>query len=264
MAHVLLLTSPAEAEALAFLLEDEGHEPLFLPVSAAPASPGLRAAAEHLHRFNWVIVIDRPALSSLLEAVHQAGSRSSVPRVQWLVVDAGAARSVERLGGVARIPAELKWTAAVSGLITADDEVLVVGALEGPSAEPAEVMLESLDALGAKVTRVVQAPPAAPDVSALPAVPVVVVHSPAAADAFATLTLGVRHAPSESCCGTPHHQHAPAWSRGASARVVATSAATAEALQSAGVPVYAVAPSPAADVVADAALAALKEESSPP
>ncbi len=260
MAQVLLLTPPEQARDLAFLLEEEGHEPCFLPVLArADELPkGLRAVAEQLQRLTWIIAIGRTPVRAFLEAVNGAGTRERLRKVQWLASDAATARVVERQGGLVRVPGDGKWTSAISGLLTADDEVLVLheGALP-------EILCESLDAAGVHFSLVEIAAPApsleAPGGEAR----VVIVHSAAAGEAWAELTRGAspNAAPSESCCG-PGEQHAtvapgPVFAVPGSLRVVATTPAAAQALEALGVEVYATARAASADAVVDAALEAL-------
>lgn len=261
MARVLLLSQPLEAEALSFLLEDEGHEPAFLPVLPSLETPhaGLRAAAEQLGRFTWAIVTDRPALRLLLESAQHARTRLTVARTQWLVADAASALAVERQGGVARVPADLKWTHALSGLLSSDDEVLVLSVGAAP-----EAVLEALDSVGARATVLELSAVETVATRPLPSpVDLVVVHSPAEADEFVWLTRGETHAVSDACCSTPHHIDAPRWVEGARARLVASTAATADVLRAAGLEVFAVAQSTAADGVADVALRALAGSDNP-
>lgn len=260
MARVLLLTPPEQAADLAFLLEEEGHEPCFWPVlgGSTELGPGLRAAAEHLHRFTWVIALGRAPLRAFLEAVNRAGSRRALARVQWLASDAPTARAIERQGGTVRVPGDGKWTSAVSGLLTSDDDVLVLH-----SGEPPEILLESLDAKNVGHTLVaVERPQGGP---AIPeeAHRVVIVHSAAAGEAFVELTSGLAltTANAPQCCG-PEHQHVQPVARSVlteGLRIVATTPAAAEALQSLGVEVYATASGAAADAVVDAAIKALSE-----
>ncbi len=260
MAQVLLLTPPDQARDLAFLLEEEGHEPCFLPVvPVAPELPlGLRAVAEQLQRLTWIIAIGRAPVRAFLEAVNGAGTRNRLRKVQWLASDAATARVIERQGGVVRVPGDGKWTSALSGLLTADDEVLVLHEGEVP-----EILVESLDAAGLHFS-LVEILTRAPAVDAALAneARVVIVHSAAAGEAWAELTRGapVQHPPSESCCG-PNEQHAPlagpVLAVPLGLRVVASSPAAAEALQSLGVEVYATARGTSADAVVDAALEAL-------
>lgn len=272
MARVLLLTPPEQAADLAFLLEEEGHEPCFWPVLGAPGELplGLHAVAEQIHRLTWVVAIGRTPLRAFLEAVNRAGTRRSLPRLQWLAADAPTARAIERQGGTVRVPGDGKWTSAVSGLLTSDDEVLVLHEGEAP-----EILLDSLDAAGVGFTQVgvpgagmdfrsVGARPATPlGLNGIPEAHVVIVHSAAAGEAFVELTQGLPVAPSTStqCCGPEVHEPAaPRAVLAAGLRVIATTPAAAAALEALGVEVYATASGAAADAVVDAALKALSAE----
>ncbi|MDP1821812.1 MAG: uroporphyrinogen-III synthase [Archangium sp.] len=261
MARVLLLTPPEQAADLVFLLEEEGHEPCFWPVLGAPGELplGLRAVAEHIHRLTWVIAIGRAPLRAFLEAVNRAGTRRALQKLQWLAADASTARAIERQGGTVRVPGDGKWTSAVSGLLTGDDEVLVLHEGEAP-----EILLDSLDAAGVGFTQVC-VPPVLPERSrgATEAHQVVIVHSAAAGEAFVELTQGLPATPSATaqCCGPEVHQPvAPRVTLASGLRVVATTPAAAAALESLGVEVYATASAAAADAVVDATLKALCTE----
>lgn len=261
MAQVLLLTPPEQAADVAFLLEEEGHEPCFWPVLGAPVElpAGLRAAAEHVHRLTWVIAIGRPPMRAFLEALNGAGTRGALKKLQWLASDAATARAIERQGGVVRVPGDGKWTSAISGLLTTDDEVLVVHQGDAP-----EILFEALDAAGIGFSQVVvPAEPPSQAAVALDAQRVVIVHSAAAGEAFLELTQGTPPAADAGpqCCGpTPHvHAEAPAPLVVPGLRLVATTAVAAEALRALGVEVYATAAGPSADAVVDAALRALSE-----
>lgn len=260
MARVLLLTPPEQAADLAFLLEEEGHEPCFWPVLGAPGELplGLRAVAEQLHRVTWVVAIGRGPLRAFLESVNRAGTRRALDKVQWLAADAPTARAIARQGGTVRVPGDGKWTSAVSGLLTSDDEVLVLHEGEAP-----EILLDSLDAAGVGFTQVAVPPSAGSGLLSTDAHRVVIVHSAAAGEAFVELTQGLPvSAPhAAQCCGPVVaevvHGSRSVLSEGL--RVVATTAAAAAALESLGVEVYATAAAAAADAVVDAALKALSE-----
>lgn len=260
MARVLLLTPPEQAADLAFLLEEEGHEPCFWPVLGAPGELplGLQAVAEQLHRVTWVVAIGRGPLRAFLEAVNRAGTRRALDKVQWLAADAPTARAIARQGGTVRVPGDGKWTSAVSGLLTSDDEVLVLHEGEAP-----EILLDSLDAAGVGFTQVAVPPPVSSGLLPTSAHRVVIVHSAAAGEAFVELTQGlpVPSSHEAQCCG-PVVPEAVAGCRSVltqGLRVVATTAAAAAALESLGVEVYATASAAAADAVVDAALKALSE-----
>ncbi|MFT3707698.1 MAG: hypothetical protein QM817_08525 [Archangium sp.] len=256
MARVLLLTEPSEGEDLAFLLGEEGHDAAFLPVlPKAERSAGLRSVAETLQRFTWVIALDRAVLRAFLEVVNQAGTRAQLPRLQWLAADAIMARVIERAGGLARIPAEGKWTAAVSGLLHDEDEVLLLH-----SSEPIpEVLLDALDAAGTHRLAVeVSVDPLLIEDEAVRDAAAVIVHSASAAEAWAELTHGEEHEPSEACCGPghTHHDSPPRLAASASLKIIATPAA-AESLRERGVTIHSIATDASTTGVVDAALAAL-------
>ena len=269
MAPVLLLTPPEQAVDLAFLLEEEGHEPCYWPVLGAPGQLplGLRAVAEQVHRLTWVVAIGRAPLRAFLEAVNGAGNRRALAKLQWLAADAPTARAIERQGGTVRVPGDGKWTSAVSGLLTSDDEVLVLHAGEAP-----EILIDTLDAAGVIFTQVAIPPPVealANDflVASLGGggarrPRVVIVHSAAAGEAFVELTQGVPAPPSSStqCCGPlAVESAAPIAPALVDLRIVATTPAAAAALASLGVEVWVTASAAAADAVVDAALEALTE-----
>ncbi len=260
MAQVLLLTPPEQASDVAFLLEEEGHEPRFWPVLGLPTAlpKGLRAAAEQLSRFTWIVVMGRGPLRAFLEAVNGAGTRVGLQKVQWLAADGATARVIERHGGTVRVPGDGKWTSAISGLLTPDDEVLVLHEDAVP-----EILIDALDAAGVRFTDVVL-PRAEPEaLEGAAEVRVVIVHSAAAGEVFAEVTRGAAHVANDQyCCGPHEHQPTTEPRRvalPAEVRVVATSEATAETLRALGVEVYATAEAPAADAVVDATLRALSE-----
>lgn len=258
---MLLLTPPEQAADLAFLLEEEGHQPCYWPVLGAPGELplGLRAVAEQVHRLTWVVALGRAPLRAFLGAVNAAGTRRALSKVQWLAGDAPTARAIERQGGTVRVPGDGKWTSAVSGLLTSDDEVLLLHAGEAP-----EILLDSLDAAGISFTQVGVEPVG--QAHALPGEDpaVVIVHSAAAGEAFVELTRGLgpdRPEGKAQCCGPAVQEPIPTGraALGAHVRIVATTAAAAAALESLGVEVYATASAAAADAVVDAALEALSE-----
>jgi uroporphyrinogen-III synthase len=260
VARVLLLTPPDQSADVAFLLEEEGHEPLFWPLLGAPLpqAPGLRAAAEQLGRFNWVVVTNRPVLRAFFEAVSSAGSRSALQRVRWLAGDAPTARAIERHGGEVRVPGDGKWTSAVSGLMESGDDVLVLHSEPLP-----EILEEALEAAGVHVTSLQVEVPAEPQLDTPDDARVVIVHSAAAGEAWAEAVLGeARHVHDQYCCGPHghlHHSEGPSLAVSSELRVVATSASAASALQELGVKVHCTASATAADAVVDAALSALSE-----
>lgn len=234
MPTVWLLRPRPQVEALAFLLEEEGASPVFVPVlnAAAPEDGrALSSAAEQLARYPFVAPDAPPAVRALVFGVHAAGTRATLERVRWLCPDAETARAVELSGFAEHLVAPGRpeaWTDAVS----ADDEVL---ALHEAAGQPA--YCEALRRAGVAVTTVgAWRRQAGWSLDAFPAPDVVVVHSPVEGEALL--------------------QALPdAVSRGV--RFVAAGPATAGALSQLGARVCAVATSPAADGVLDATLKAL-------
>lgn len=234
MPTVWLLRPRPQVEALAFLLEEEGASPVFVPVlnAAAPEDGrALSSAAEQLGRYPFVAPDAPQAVRALVFGVHAAGTRSVLERVRWLCPDAETARAVELSGFAEHLVAPGRpeaWTDAVS----AEDEVL---ALHEAAGQPG--YCEALVRAGVAVTTVgAWRRQAGWSLDALPAPDVVVVHSPVEGEALL--------------------QALPdAVSRGV--RFVAAGPATAGALSQLGARVCAVATTPAADGVLDATLKAL-------
>ncbi len=245
--RVLLLRSRGASEALSFLLEEEGHEPVHFPLLevAWPEDPrGLRSVAEHVSRFRWIIVDAPEAVRAFSEALTMAGTRAAIS-ANWLAPDAPTAKSVDRHGWVARVVEDHPhdddcdplnphhthsgWGSIAQGLIGGDDEVLVLHEAGG---EPWWV-----DALRDGRGRVscarawVRRQPAAFD-GELPSV--VVVESAAEGEALLT------HQPTAK-----------------SARFIAAGPATAGALQALGVEPRVVANSSTTEALFEATLQAL-------
>ena len=79
---VLLLRPREHAEDLAFLLEEEGLHLAFLAVLEVPRATderGLRAAMEHVTRFQWVLPDAPQAVRVMAEAAHTAGTFNTTP-----------------------------------------------------------------------------------------------------------------------------------------------------------------------------------------
>lgn len=258
MAQVLLLTAADQARDLAFLLEEEGHEPVHLPVldEIIEVPKGLAAVAEQVQRLTWIVAIGRAPVRAFLSAVNAAGTRTRLGKVQWLASDAATARVVERLGGTVRVPGDGKWTSAVSGFVTAEDDVLVLHEGQVP-----EILLDALEAAGASCATIEVPVKTTRPQSVAEDAQVVIVHSAAAGEAWAELTLEpVQSAVSESCCGPGEqhtHAHPAVLPVPAQLRVVATCVAAADALAARGVAVHSVASAPTADAIVDAALEAM-------
>jgi uroporphyrinogen-III synthase len=248
MKRVLLLKSRAACEPLSFLLEEEGLEPLHLPLLEVtwPEDPrGLRAAAEGIGRFRWIAADAPQAVRVLAEAIASAGSARALFSVQWLAPDEATARAISRHGWIPRVvqaPEDdgcghgahlhahphAPWGALVQSVLS-DDDVLVV---HEAGAEPGwvELLREARGQVVCVGAWVRGAPPsleAAPDA--------IVVDSPTAAEALLERHLGLRDAP-----------------------LVAVGPATAQALKALGASQVILAASPGTEAVFDAALVALK------
>jgi uroporphyrinogen-III synthase len=245
--RVLLLRSRGHSEALSFLLEEEGHEPVHLPLLevAWPDDPrGLRSVAEHVARFRWIIVDGPEAVRAFSEALTMAGTRSAIS-ANWLAPDPATARSVDRHGWVARVVEDQEhgadcdptnphhthsgWGSVAQGLIGGDDEVLVLHEAAG---EPwwVEALREGRGRVSC-ARAWVRRPPLTFE-GELPSV--VVVESAAEGEALL--------------------QHQPA---AKSARFIAAGPATAGALQALGVEPRAVASSSSTEALFEATLCAL-------
>lgn len=247
MPHDVLLLRPREhAEDLAFLLEEEGMRLGFLPVLEVPRASderGLRAAIEHVTRFQWVLPDAPQAVRVMSEASHTAGTFSSLENQQFIAPDHETARTLGQYRWMPRIllppvePAEAVLD-ALQSVVHENDEVLVLVA-EGIDRPWASLLRE----VGARVTeaRVWRQSEAEAswqqqvDASSPKAV---VVHSPAAAEALI-----------RGCAQTD-------WAK---TRFVATGPTTAHALKHLGVSVCATAERPSADAVLDATLRAMSE-----
>lgn len=230
---VWLLCPRAHAEALAFLLEEEGLLPVFVPVLDAGAPEDGRAlasAAEQLHRFPWVAPDAPQAVRALLENVRASGTRAALERVRWLCAADDTARAVERSGFASHLAAPGRpdaWRTVVGE----DDEVL---ALHEAGSVPAWI-----DGWAGPVTTVrAWSRRQGPAFDEVAAPDVVVVRSPVEGEALAlALPPG----------------------RLAALRLVAAGPSTAGVLKELGAGVCVVATTPATDGVLDATLRALSE-----
>ena len=242
---VLLLRPREHAEDLAFLLEEEGLHLAFLPVLEVPRASderGLRAAMEHLTRFQWVLPDAPQAVRVMAEAAHTAGTFTSLENQNFIAPDHDTARTLGQYRWMPRIllppvePAEAVLD-ALQSVVSENDEVLV---LVGEGVErPWPALLREV---GARVTEARVWRPRASEASwqsqlTNPAA-VVVVHSPAAAEALI-----------QGCAETD-------WAK---TRFVATGPTTAHALKHLGMTVCATAQRPSADAVLDATLRAMSE-----
>lgn len=154
----VLVTRPRErARELCFLLEDEGAEVVALPLLsfAPPEDPRpLRAAAEALHRFSWVVFTSQSGVEALVEAAREAGTLARLRGVALAAVGPSTRRALEAHGLPVRLtpddPTGLGLAEALSAQVSADDELLL------PVAEEARPeVADALGQLGARLTRVV-------------------------------------------------------------------------------------------------------------
>jgi uroporphyrinogen-III synthase len=98
----VLVTRPRErAQALCFLLEDEGAKVVMLPLlelePPTDARP-LQAAAELLRRFGWVALVSERAVSALVDATRTAGTLDVLRSRQLAAVGPATASALLALG----------------------------------------------------------------------------------------------------------------------------------------------------------------------
>jgi len=246
----VVVTRPRDrAEALCFLLEDEGAEVISIPVLELkpPEDPRpLLAAAEGIQRYRWVVFASPSAVEAFADALREAGTLDRMGHVKLAAVGPRTARELERHGWTVSAQPPEGTGAALLPLLTADlspgDEVLL------PAAEDGRRELE--DALvewGVAVTRVIayRSPPAALAPEALvqlEATPpdVVLFASPRTAELFVD---------------------AAGRSRLGQARAVAIGPTTAAGLSELGLAVAAVAEQPTPEALVEAAVHAMQARS---
>jgi uroporphyrinogen-III synthase len=233
MPTVLLLREPSEVQDLSFLLEEEGALVLFWPllsVTPVDAKASTQALGEQLGRFSWVIPESPAAVRVLSELVRASGAATAARRAAFLAPNLDTVRALGRHGWEARhvLPERDEGRLeTLASLLHEDDEVLWVGG-------PGEARWrEALGQVPGRATLVrlydeapLQRPPELPDGA------VVVVHSPSAAEVFATST-------------------EPEWR--ARHRVAASGPATASALAEHGIEVAATAARPTTEALFEAA-----------
>lgn len=243
----VLLPRPRErAQALCFLLEEEGAEVVALPLLELepPTDPRpLQAAAELLRRFQWVAFASERAVAALVEAARTAGTLEVLRSRRLAAIGPGTAAALSAHG----LEAELVATVATAeGLAEAllprlepSDAVLLPAAEDGRRA-----LEEALSAAGIAVQRVAayrsSSHPPTPDgwaeVCARPP-RCVLFGSPRTVDAFLALP------------GAAALTHA--------LQAVAIGPTTAAALQARGWPPAAVAPTPTPEAWLEAAVRAV-------
>jgi uroporphyrinogen-III synthase len=241
------VTRPRErAEALCFLLEDEGAEVIALPLlELLPPEDErpLRAAAEHLQRYRWILFTSPAAVESLVEHARQEGTLDRLRRAKLGAVGPRTAATLRGHGLQVEVEAETPTGpglfAALRGDLRPGDEVLL------PVAEQARPELyEALLAGGVEVTRVVayRAEQVAPDAAALAALhrappAAIVLASPRSVESLLELPVGRELA--------------------AGAKLVAIGPTTAGALEAEQLPVAEVATTPTPEGLLEAVVRAL-------
>jgi len=152
----VLVPRPRErAEALCFLLEDEGAEVVALPVLELlpPTDPRpLRAAAEMVHRYAWIAFASPAGVDACVEAVREANGLERLSRVKLAAVGPRTAKALASLGLAVALESSGGGGSLAEALLprlSAGDEVLLPAAEEGRTE-----LAEALDAAGVAVTRV--------------------------------------------------------------------------------------------------------------
>jgi uroporphyrinogen-III synthase len=246
----VLVTRPrARAEELCFLLEDEGAEVRALPLLelTPPEDPRpLRAAAERIGRWQWVVLASPSAVQSLVEAVREAGTLDALRRARIAVVGPRTAQVARDYGLSPSVQPE---QATGEGLFRAmQPELLEADEVLLPAAEHGRRELEhALEEAGHRVTRVVayrseRAPVDPSELEALFTAPpeAVLFGSPRTAQALLEATGDRGRALLES------------------AQVVAIGPTTAEALEQMNLRVAGVAGAPTSEALVEAVVRAVQ------
>lgn len=153
----VLVTRPRErAEELCFLLEDEGAEVVVLPLlELLPPEDDrpLRAAAEHIQRYPWIVFASPSAVQALVEAVRQAGAFDHLERAKLAVVGPRTAQTVREYGLHVTVEATQSTGAGLFAdlqpFLKPSDEVLLPAAQDGRTE-----LVEALVEHGFRATRV--------------------------------------------------------------------------------------------------------------
>ncbi len=190
----VLVTRPRERSAeLCFLLEDEGAEVVALPLLelVPPEDPRpLRAAAERIGRWQWIVIASPSGVQALVEAVREAGQSDALYRARIAAVGPKTAQTVLNYGlRVAVHPPEGTGAALFEAMkpeLLPGDEVLLPAAEQGR-----RELQDCLEGAGHRVTRVVayrseRVAPAPEQIEDLLRAPpaVVLFGSPRTAEAF--------------------------------------------------------------------------------
>lgn len=153
----VLLTRPRErSQELSFLLEDEGAEVLSVPLLelAPPEDPRpLKAAAEQLQRYAWIVFASPSGIQAWVEAVREAGTGEHLRRPRVAVVGPRTAQAAREFGLDVAVEAQVNTgTGLAEALKTelhAGDEILMPAAQEGRLE-----LLQELEDAGHRVSRV--------------------------------------------------------------------------------------------------------------
>lgn len=159
LTHVrVLVTRPRErAQELCYLLEDEGAQVVPLPLLELhpPSDPRpLQAAAEALHRYEWILFASPSAVDALLDAARQAGTFHHLRRALIATVGPSTAARLKAAGLDVNLDAEGEGGHGLGHdllpRLAPETEVLVPAAERGR-----EELFEVLALSRARVTRVV-------------------------------------------------------------------------------------------------------------
>jgi uroporphyrinogen-III synthase len=247
--RVLVPRPRSRAEALCFLLEDEGAVVLNLPVLelSPPDDPRpLQAAAEQIQRYEWVAFASPSGVEALVDAARAAGTLDRLRRLSVAAVGPRTAKAATDAGLSVRVESATATGAGLAqtltGKVATGDSVLLPAAQEGrPELE------EGLRAAGANVTRVAayradQLTPAPEALEAVRAAPpqAVVFGSPRTVEAFLDVT---------GAEGRRWLDHA---------KVVAIGPTTAAAAKGLGLAIAAVASQPTPEAMVEATFQALR------
>lgn len=153
----VLVTRPRErAEELCFLLEDEGADVLSLPLLELipPEDPRpLRAAAERIQRYHWIVFASPSAVQALVEAVREAGANEHLFRPHIAAVGPQTAHAVREYGFAVIVQPEVATGAALyealKPQLNPTDEILLPVAQEGR-----RELGDALEEHGFRVTRI--------------------------------------------------------------------------------------------------------------
>lgn len=135
----VMVTRPRERAAeLCFMLEDEGAEIVPLPLlEFLPPSDDrpLRAAAERISRYSWIVFSSSNGASALAEAVRSAGTVRELRRARCAAIGSATARTARELGLNVIVEAEVSTSTGLFHSLRAhleeDDEILLPVAEEG-------------------------------------------------------------------------------------------------------------------------------------